>query len=124
MTRNVTSTCSALTTCSHLSWLSRASTAETQTAQAKCSDGIAASWLAWSPIGEPQEPQVWPCMPVSTKPCPASRGGAVGHSAKQAMATTLSRTNDVRAERYSSGRLASSQNSRTNADSTYVVAYS
>jgi hypothetical protein len=125
ITANVSSTCAALSSCSHQWWPSRASTALTHTAQAKCSDGIAAIWLACSPTGEPHDPQVWPSRTVSTKPWPGtSRGGAVGHSAKQLIATRLSSTKELRAGRYSSGRRASSQASRINALSTYVVAYS
>ncbi len=125
MTTNVSATCAALADCSHQWWPIQASTTLTQTAQAKCSDGIAASWLAWSPTGEPQEPQVCPSRTVSTKPCPGtSRGGAVGHSAKQVIATTLSSRNELRADRYWSGRRTSSQISRASALTTYVVAYS
>ena len=126
MTTNVSMTCTALIACSHQWWPIRASTALTHTAQAKCSDGIAASWLAWSPTGEPQDPQVWPSRTVSTKPWPGtSRGGAVGHSAKQPIAARLSSTNELRGRAVLSPAAGtSSQTSRASALTTYVVAYS
>ena len=51
----------------------------THSAQAMCSDGIAASWLACATIGEPHEANVRPRDTVSTNGAPASsRGGATG----------------------------------------------
>src|SRR5690349_10031472 len=115
MTYSVTSTCTALTPCTSQRPEMAASTTLTHSAQAKCSDGIAPTWLAWPTSGEPHDPQVWPWRTVSVNPASRNRGGAVGYSRKQATPPRLTRTNEVRAHRYTAGRRTYSQASRANA---------
>ncbi len=98
-------TCSALRPCTHHRLDSRASTTLTHTAQAMCSEGIAAIWLACETSGEPQLKTVPSARTVSTNtPLSSSRGGATGHSAKQLTAMRLSSTNVLRAQEYTAGR--------------------
>src|SRR5580704_19042765 len=91
--------------------------------QATCSEGMAASSLAWEASAPTcHDPMAWVTATTSMNPAPTSiRGGARGYSQKTTNPTTLISTKVLRRGRYSLGYRHHSRATRARVTTKWAV---